>query len=426
LQLLTHRFALILSDDNFDEFEKWSRKKIEEYQLDRLRRLVAEVKKTNSLYNVKLKELDPDDISSIEALSEVPPTSKKDLISALSSEDLTSNEDQRIFFTTRGSTGETLVIPQNDEELDEYGWPAARGLWWSGLRRGMKIVTLPPAWHRLAASEAAAVGLIGAEQVIFWGSTSEKYVQNFLKAVRRTRAQFISITTPFLLTIFNRGGKRALEGVEKCITVGAPLSIPARKKICEESGLGEIFERAGTQEGAAMDECRFHDAHHIHEDVCLLEVVKMNDVSHAAAGEVGRLVVTAFVRRSVPTIRYLTGDLAVFFDEECRCGRKLKRVELLDREENIIVVDGKRILPYQVRQIMDRDEEYCARNFVMVRGKPDKLHVIVEGGGDLNRLRRLLKDELYVEVLVESTGSIPLRFGFRPVINFEDLNKVGF
>ncbi len=414
-----------MSDDNFDEFEKWSRNKIEKYQIDRVRKLVAEAKKTSRLYKTKFAELDPDDLSSIKELSkQVPLITKKEIISALSSGDLTPSEDHHIFFATRGSTGETLIGPHNDDELDEYTWPAARGLWWSGLRKGMRIVTLSPAWHKLSACEAGAIGLIGADPVIFWGSASEKYVQNFLKAVREAGAQFISTTTPFLLAVFRKGGREALEGVEKCITVGAPLYPLARKRICEETGLGEIFERAGTQEGAAMDECSFHNAHHVHEDVCLLEVVKINEDYPASPGEVGRLVVTAFNPRPMPVIRYLTGDLAVMFDEECGCGRILKRVELLDREDNIIVVEGKRILPNQVKQILDRDEEFCCINFVLVRGRSDKLHVVVEGGVDLNRLRRLLEDELYVKVLVESTGSIPLRFGFRPVIDSDSLEHL--
>ena len=419
-----NRFTLLMSGEHFDEFEIWSRSRIEEYQLKRIRRLIEVAKRTSNFYKTKFKDLNPDEISSLKDFAEaVPLTSKKELISATSIGGDVMSDDARIFFTTRGTTGETLIIPQKDEELEEYVWPAARGFWWAGLRPGMRAVILSPAWHRLAACEAGAVGLIGAEAIYFWGSASEKYVRNFLNTIRESKAQFLSITTPFLLTIFWKGQKRALEGVEKCITVGAPISPMARKRIREELGVGEIYERGGTQEGAAIDECRFHEAHHVHEDVCLLEVIR-DDGYPAQSGEVGRLAVTKLYPGSIPIIRYLSGDLAVMFGETCGCGRELRRIEIIDREDNAVVVGMKRILPYQIRQILDMDEEFCCRNFLLVKGGYDRLHIIVEGSVDTVRLKRLLEEQLDVKVMVESIGSIPIRFGYRPVIDRQLLDNL--
>jgi phenylacetate-CoA ligase len=413
-----------MSGEYFDELEIWSRSRIEKYQLKRIRRLIEVAKRASNFYKTKFRDLNPDEVSSLKDFAEVVPlTSKKELISATSIGGDAVSDDDRIFFTTRGTTGETLIIPQKDEELEEYVWPAARGLWWAGLRPSMRVVMLSPAWHRLAACEAGAVGLIGAEAIYFWGSSSEKYVRNFLNTIRESKAQFLSITTPFLLTIFWKGQKRALEGVEKCITVGAPISPMARKRICEELGVGEIYERGGTQEGAAIDECRFHEAHHVHEDVCLLEVIR-DDGYPAQAGEVGRLAVTRLYQGSIPIIRYLSGDLAVMFGETCGCGRELRRIELIDREDNAVVVGWKRILPYQIRQILDMDEEFCCRNFLLVKGGYGRLHIIVEGSVDTVRLKRLLEDQLDVEVMVESIGSIPIRFGYRPVIDRQLLENL--
>jgi phenylacetate-CoA ligase len=419
-----NRFTLLMSGEYFDELEIWSRSRIEEYQLKRIRRLIEVAKRASNFYKTKFRDLNPDEVSSLKDFAEVVPlTSKKELISATSIGGGAVSDDDHIFFTTRGTTGETLIIPQKDEELEEYVWPAARGLWWAGLRPSMRVVMLSPAWHRLAACEAGAVGLIGAEAIYFWGSSSEKYVRNFLNTIRESKAQFLSITTPFLLTIFWKGQKRALEGVEKCITVGAPISPMARKRICEELGVGEIYERGGTQEGAAIDECRFHEAHHVHEDVCLLEVIR-DDGYPAQAGEVGRLAVTGLYPGSIPIIRYLSGDLAVMFGETCGCGRELRRIELIDREDNAVVVGWKRILPYQIRQILDMDEEFCCRNFLLVKGGYGRLHIIVEGSVDTVRLKRLLEDQLDVEVMVESIGSIPIRFGYRPVIDRQLLENL--
>ena len=58
-----------------------------------------------------------------------------------------------------------------------------------------------------------------------------------------------------------------------------------------------------------------------------------------------RLPPPGFVNPIMPLIRYRTGDLAVFADRECDCGRKMPVIEgLLGRSDDVVVTpDGRRV-----------------------------------------------------------------------------------
>jgi phenylacetate-coenzyme A ligase PaaK-like adenylate-forming protein len=70
----------------------------------------------------------------------------------------------------------------------------------------------------------------------------------------------------------------------------------------------------GSTEAVYGGDCAEHAGIHMFEDQCLVEVVD------------GRLVITSFIRRTQPLIRYELGDLAQLDTSPCACGRSLARI----------------------------------------------------------------------------------------------------
>lgn len=94
-----------------------------------------------------------------------------------------------------------------------------------------------------------------------------------------------------------------------------------------ESSLGAVRNLYGSQEGAHLAlECEF-GGWHSHPSVGFVEVLR-NDGTQAQPGEQGRVIVTGFLRRVMPLIRYELGDEARVVDPSipCECGLSWPRV----------------------------------------------------------------------------------------------------
>ena len=64
-----------------------------------------------------------------------------------------------------------------------------------------------------------------------------------------------------------------------------------------------------------------------------------------APGETGRFIATNLFNYAMPFIRYDTGDLGIVLEEECGCGRGLKRIgNVLGRSRDFVYTpDGRQI-----------------------------------------------------------------------------------
>jgi phenylacetate-coenzyme A ligase PaaK-like adenylate-forming protein len=194
-----------------------------------------------------------------------------------------------------------------------------------------------------------------------------------------------------------------------------------REFLKERLKVGDVFERGGTQEGAALDECRLHTMPHVHEDVCLLEVLDA-DGAPVAAGERGRLVVTKLTAAGSVFVRYDTGDIAAFAPGPCPCGCQFRRLKIYGRPESSVLVGDRVITAYDVRLCVEEDPALLGRNVVLIRdpsGASDVLTVAIEGDGrKADDTESRLCAALGVErAKVVWLGGLRINWGFRQVID---------
>jgi len=71
--------------------------------------------------------------------------------------------------------------------------------------------------------------------------------------------------------------------------------------------------------------------HHVLTQTQYLEILKLDKDEKVDTGETGRLIFTSKYRKGQNLTRYEIGDLGRWVDEECLCGRKSPRFELLGR-----------------------------------------------------------------------------------------------
>jgi phenylacetate-CoA ligase len=91
-------------------------------------------------------------------------------------------------------------------------------------------------------------------------------------------------------------------------------------------------------------ECAHRTGLHVAADTHLVEVVDDDD-RPVPAGIPGRVVVTDLVARTMPMLRYDTGDRAALVDDPCPCGRTFPRlVGLVGRSADAVrLPDGRRV-----------------------------------------------------------------------------------
>lgn len=420
----TASIETVAGPETYDEIENWSPSELLDWQFERVREVVSAAA-GNSLYAARWAEagVDPRDLGGWEDFHRLPTVSKQLLVEA---GDGWSARDGSVAFSTRGTSGEPLVVWLGEDEQETFIRPTIRGYWWAGFRPGETALMQSPAWHRLAAMEGLSVLRMGSRAAYYWGSGGPQYAEHFVEALKRVRPQFVTTTAPFLVSLLRRLDDEAtdprelFDSVRSIISVGLPLTPYLREHLSERLGAA-VFERSGTQEGAAADECSHHTAPHIHADVCHLEVLRA-DGSPAPAGSRGNLVVTKLHAAGDLVVRYDTGDIAERFDDPCGCGRSLPRLKIYGRPESSVDVGGRLVTAYDVRMCVDADPELVGRQVLLVRdrdGDPGVLGVAIEGEAhNADRIEERIHKSLGIERVEFSwLGSARMAWGFRQVVD---------
>ena len=142
----------------------------------------------------------------------------------------------------------------------------------------------------------------------------------------------------------------------------------------------EPFNLYGTTETLFAGDCEHHQGLHVFEDLALVEVVD-DDNRPVPDGVVGtKLLVTSFIKRSQPLLRYELSDMAALDSAQCPCGRPLARmVSVEGRSDDILHLesgDGRTVAvhPLTLRSPMAALPEL--RQYKIVHDRTG-LHVLV-------------------------------------------------
>jgi phenylacetate-CoA ligase len=407
--------------------ESWPDDSLRAWQLERLREVIAHARAHVPLYRRLWAQEGVDEavLGSMQDLERFPIVEKEHLVKA--GESWMNPGQGPVGFSTRGTSGEPLLVWLSPAEQEAYIRPTMRGFRWAGFKPGMTALLMSPVWHRLAACEVHAIHRMGGRAVFFWGSMGGEHTDSFLETLRRNRPDFVTTTAPFLLSLIRRAGEHLLplqkmfRSVNSVSVVGLPLTPWLREFLRDRLEVGDIFERGGTQEGAALDECAIHGAPHVHEDVCYLEVVN-GEGKPAAAGTRGQLVVTKLTAAGSVFVRYGTGDFAAFQPGACDCGCGFRRLKIYGRPESSVAVGDRTIAAYDARLCVEEDPALVGRNVLLVRDgkrRSEILTVAIEGAAaNEEQLLRRFQDRLAVgRVELIWLGTLRINWGFRQVFD---------
>jgi phenylacetate-CoA ligase len=103
----------------------------------------------------------------------------------------------------------------------------------------------------------------------------------------------------------------------------------------------EPFDLYGTTESIYAGDCEYHQGMHVFEDLGLMDVVDQHG-DPVPDGVVGaKLLLTSFIKRTQPVLRYEISDMVARTTAPCPCGRPLARmVSLEGRSDDVLRMEG--------------------------------------------------------------------------------------
>ena len=127
----------------------------------------------------------------------------------------------------------------------------------------------------------------------------------------------------------------------KCVFVTAETITNEQRSIISEAFGCPVVNYYGSTEGSTMiTQCENGNLH-IDDECGIIEFLDFEG-NPAKSGEISNMIITSFTTKAMPLIRYNIGDLGVFSNEKCACGRSSAVVsEIVGRIDDVFVTPEK-------------------------------------------------------------------------------------
>ena len=314
----------------------------------------------NSPFYRRLLSRSPQRAMHLEALADLPTTSKEDL--ALHNDEFLALPPERIadICFTSGTTGKPCRICYSAEDLVRLGCNDARGYLAAGMREGDRVLLTCPIDRCFIAGLAYYTGVIqmGGAAIRNGLNTIESHAE----IIDMVRPDAIVGVPSFLAKLGayleERGCDRS--SVRTLICIGEPL----RNRELALTPLGEKLERffpgaahstyASSEIVTSFTECTARAGGHPPADFAVVEILD-DDGRPLPPGEIGEVTVTPLQVTGMPLLRFRTGDISFQVPEErCRCGRNTMRLgPILGRKAQMLKMRGTTLFPSSFFSVLD-------------------------------------------------------------------------
>lgn len=129
------------------------------------------------------------------------------------------------------------------------------------------------------------------------------------------------------------------------------------KKITESWDIQLYSTYASTEMQTAFTECGEGKGGHYQPELVIVELLDEND-QQVQPGTPGEVTITTLGVEGMPLLRYKTGDMCMYFDEPCACGRtSLRLSSILGRKKQMIKFKGTTLYPPALFDLLNEREE---------------------------------------------------------------------
>lgn len=317
--------------------------------------------KHSTAYAEMLSGVEPQAITSPEAIATLPITRKSELVARQKSHPpfggLAAYPEGQLkyLFASPGPIYEPATFREN------Y-WGFARALFAAGFRRG-DIVQNCFSYHLTPAGAMCDSGCHALGCAVIPAGVGQTEQQVNTLADLKPNAY---IGTPsFLKIILEKADELGTDSssLRKAQVSGEALP-PSIRQFLKDRKINAL-QAYGTADIGLIAYESIADAGLIIDEQVYLEIVQPGSGQPVAVGEVGEVVVTT-LNPDYPLIRFATGDLSKFASGTSACGRTNQRlVGWLGRADQMVKVRGMFIHPSQIHQVLERHREITRARLVV-------------------------------------------------------------
>ncbi|MFT4153979.1 phenylacetate--CoA ligase family protein [Parafilimonas sp.] len=264
------------------------------------------------------------------------------------------------------------------------------------------------------------------------------------ECIARYEPTIIVAVPSFILKLIQHAGQHHIDinstSVKKAVCIGenirnagCSLNILG-KKITEAWNIQLYSTYASTEMQTAFTECSAGKGGHLQPELIIVELLDENNKPVPAHTE-GEVTITTLGVEGMPLLRYKTGDVCMYFDEPCSCGRNTLRLSpLLGRKKQMIKFKGTTLYPAALFDLLNEIEEvhdYVVEVSTNEVGLDEVLlyiHTADESAESYHRIRSYIQAKLRVSPFIhyvseEAIKEIQFHEASRKPIKFIDKRK---
>lgn len=187
------------------------------------------------------------------------------------------------------------------------------------------------------------------------------------ETIRRLKPTAIVAVPSFILKLIQFAKESGIDinrsSVKKAICIGEnirntdfSLNILG-KKITDQWDIRLYSTYASTEMQTAFTECAEGKGGHHQPELVIVELLDDN-AKQVAPYTPGEVTITTLGVEGMPLIRYKTGDICMYFDEPCACGRTSLRLSpIMGRKKQMIKFKGTTLYPPALFDLLNEREE---------------------------------------------------------------------
>jgi len=353
------------SEDIWDEVETWSRDRLAELQLSKLKKQLVYVAENSVYYSRTFREagFDPRDFNSLEDLRKLPLTRKRDLVAGIEENPpfgthcaVKLEDAVRVHFSS-GTTGSPTPVLWSAFDIERWQDLYARYMYAQGLRKtDVFHCMFGYSWFVGGLGATLAASRIGALVIPGGSVDTERQIDTIL----RYRPRAVVGTPSFMVHLAEAAANRSIDlatsSVEIVCVGGEPgASLPATRSRIQSLWGAKVFDCYGALECQPIGwETALQLGPQLAEDFIYVEVLDPDTDEPVEDGSPGVLVLTHLDKQASPLVRWWTGDIVVRDSSVAPDGRTHARLTggVKGRADDMLIVRGVNLFPTAVEEIV--------------------------------------------------------------------------
>jgi len=336
-------------------------------QQQKLQELLAYVAQNSPFYKEVFAKhnIDIARIKSVADLAVIPPTTKDDL-QQRNNDFLCVPIDEVIEYTsTSGTLGNPVTIALTENDLQRLAYNEFSSFSCADGTKDDTYQLMLTLDRQFMAGIAYYMGIrkLGAGIIRLGpGVPSLQW-----ETIKRLKPTAIVAVPSFILKLIQYAKDTGIDihetSVKKAICIGEnirntdfSLNILG-KKITEAWDIKLYSTYASTEMQTAFTECGEGKGGHYQPDLVIVELLDENN-QQVAPGTPGEVTITTLGVEGMPLLRYKTGDMCMYFDEPCACGRtSLRLSSIMGRKKQMIKFKGTTLYPPALFDLLNERDE---------------------------------------------------------------------